>query len=214
MSDMMTSYPGLEDLRNRQTDLRGIHYRFKPHWERNLDEVDNWDFHTDGEIVLTRVVEASNLLTPIFDAEDFVGSLLKFCIHTLNLFYRLRPLPSLEYFLALTDLNGKVLVVDPGFVGQPVRLPFICGTSGEVKRGFLLATSLAPGELPRVVASLKAELRGYSNSVLGAFTAPPVLGRSSWPPEITESRFEALFNGVLSACNFKKGIFPIVSGPG
>jgi hypothetical protein len=107
---MVTDYPESLDLTLRKYTPADIRYDSRAFRSRNNQSKESWIFDWNGKISLTRDVQLGAGKASLFDLDDFAAAAIKFCLHTLNAFLRVRPMPqALEYFLGVTNLTGKML---------------------------------------------------------------------------------------------------------
>ena len=199
LRDMVTDYPESLDLAIRKYTPADIRYDSPSFRLRNNQSKESWSFDWNGKVSLTRDVQLGAGKASLFDLDDFAAAAIKFCLHTLNAFLRIRPMPeALEYFMALTSLTGKVLQ-DFEMLEKAAAVLFVCRTSGRSERSFSVALSVQP-----LLASdsLRDHLLDTLNCIVGAFSAVGPAGlEASSPRRVSRERFAVLYNESLSRLN-------------
>jgi hypothetical protein len=150
---------------------------------------------------LTRDVQFAGGTASLFDKDDLVRSVVRFCLHGLNIFLRVRPLPDeLEYYLGVSSLTGKFLQ-NSLMVEKPLAVPFQCRTLGRPDRAFKV---MLKDEAVPAVDSLRENLLTTLNGILGAFDAlAPANLENSSSRVISSNRFAASYEDSLSRLSLR-----------
>jgi len=203
LSDATTDYPESLDPKFRQAPA-GDRYESVPTRLINGEWTDKlvrecWEFDSSGKVGLTRAVQFCTGTNGVFDLDDFATSAVKFCLHGLNLFLKVRVPPSsslpeeLKFFLSASNLNGKMLENYEQLLDKRRGEGRICRTSGNVEWPFRVALRAAPIEALR---SLRDELLDTFNCFVAAFAG-------SGPLVISSDRVDSLFDRVQSELTLK-----------